>query len=125
MAGRFSYSTPERGHSTPWFKVGDFDVTTTVLVAATCVVSMFVWAIDRSLLEPLVLYADDAGTLTLLDTTTITEEVLSGTSLDTYEVQMTLADFGSDGLIAIIDEGNSISECSEDNNQGLWEDPPC
>lgn len=59
MAGRFSYSTPERGHSTPWFKVGDFDVTTTVLVAATCVLSMFVWAIDSSLLEPLVLIADD------------------------------------------------------------------
>ena len=59
MAGRFSYSTPERGHSTPWFKVGDFDVTTTVLVAATCVLSMFVWAIDSSLLEPFVLIADD------------------------------------------------------------------
>ena len=57
MAGRFSYSTPERGHSTPWFKVGEFDVTTTVLVAATCVLSMFVWAIDSSLLEPFVLIA--------------------------------------------------------------------
>lgn len=59
MAGRFSYSSPERGQSTPWFKVGDFDVTTTVLVAATCVLSLFVWAIDSSLLEPFVLIADD------------------------------------------------------------------
>jgi membrane associated rhomboid family serine protease len=59
MAGRFSYSTPERGHGTPWFKIGDIDVTTTVLVAATCVLSLFVWAIDSSLLEPFVLFADD------------------------------------------------------------------
>ncbi len=59
MAGRFSFSTPERNHGTPWFKVGDLDVTTSVLVAAACVMSLFVWAIDSSLLRPLVLLADE------------------------------------------------------------------
>jgi len=58
MAGRFSYSSPEsRYGGTPWFKVGDIDVGTAVLVAGVCVLSMFVWAIDSSLLEPLVLDA--------------------------------------------------------------------
>jgi hypothetical protein len=58
MAGRFSYSSPEsRYGGTPWFKVGDIDVGTAVLVAGACVLSMFVWAIDSSLLEPLVLDA--------------------------------------------------------------------
>jgi membrane associated rhomboid family serine protease len=60
MAGRFSFSSPEshRG-GPPWFKVGDVDVGTAVLVAGLCVLSMFVWAIDRELLEPLVLDAGD------------------------------------------------------------------
>ncbi len=59
MAGRFSYSSPEsRYGGTPWFKVGDVDVGTAVLVALACAVSMFVWAIDRALLEPFVLIAD-------------------------------------------------------------------
>ena len=58
MAGRFSYSSPEsRYGGTPWFKVGDIDVGTAVLVAGACVLSMFVWAINSSLLEPLVLDA--------------------------------------------------------------------
>jgi len=59
MAGRFSYSSPERRYGgTPWFKLGDVDITTTLLVSGLCVLSMFVWAIDRTLLEPLVLDAD-------------------------------------------------------------------
>src|SRR5680860_1799210 len=60
MAGRFSYSSPEsRYGGTPWFKVGDIDVGTAVLVAGACVLSMFVWAVDQALLEPLVLIASD------------------------------------------------------------------
>ena len=59
MAGRFSFSTPESGHSSqPWFRVGQLDVTTTILVVLMCVASMFVWAIDRSLLEPLILWPE-------------------------------------------------------------------
>ena len=59
MAGRFSFSTPERNHGTPWFRVGELDVTTSVLVTAACVMSLFVWAIDSALLEPFILSADD------------------------------------------------------------------
>ena len=50
MAGRFSYSSPEsRYGGTPWFKVGDVDVGTAVLITGACVLSMFVWAASRSL----------------------------------------------------------------------------
>jgi hypothetical protein len=60
MAGRFSYSSPEsRYGGTPWFKLGDIDVGTAVLVAGACVMSMFVWAGSRSALDPLVLDAGD------------------------------------------------------------------
>jgi hypothetical protein len=59
MAGRFSYSTPDRERGTPWFRIGDFDVTTTVLVTGVCVLSMLVWAVDGALLEPFALFADD------------------------------------------------------------------
>ncbi len=56
MAGRFSFSFPERRHGgDPWFRIGQLDVTTTVLVAGLCVLSMFVWAIDSSALETLAL----------------------------------------------------------------------
>ena len=58
MSGRFSYSSPQsRYGGKPWFKVGDIDVGTAVLVAGVCVLSMFVWAIDTSALRPLVLDA--------------------------------------------------------------------
>lgn len=60
MAGRFSYSSPEsRYGGTPWFKIGDIDVGTAVLVTGACVLSMFVWAASPSALEPLVLDASD------------------------------------------------------------------
>ncbi|MDJ0771052.1 MAG: rhomboid family intramembrane serine protease [Ilumatobacter sp.] len=60
MAGRFSYSSPEsRYGGNPWFRVGELDVTTAVLVAAGAVLSMFVWAASPDLLEPLVLDASE------------------------------------------------------------------
>lgn len=47
MPGRYRFSFPSRrGHADPWFSVGSLDVTTTVLVTALCVVSVFVWAVD-------------------------------------------------------------------------------
>ncbi len=60
MAGRFSFSVPERRHTgDPWFRIGQIDVTTTVLVVILCVVSMFVWAADPGTLRFLVLIPDD------------------------------------------------------------------
>lgn len=60
MAGRFSYSSPERRYTDkPWFKIGDVDVGTTILVTGLCVLSMFVWAIDRVALGRLALLSDE------------------------------------------------------------------
>jgi len=60
MSGRFQISFPgRRDHDDPWFRVGALDVTTSVLVPALCVVSMFLWAANPDFLRPLVLFADD------------------------------------------------------------------
>ena len=60
MSGRFQISFPgRRDHDDPWFRIGTLDVTTSVLVPALCVVSMFVWAANPDYLLPLVLFADD------------------------------------------------------------------
>lgn len=56
MAGRFAFQMPERRHeSQPWFRLGQLDVNTTVLVTLMCAVSMVVWAANPRFLEPLVL----------------------------------------------------------------------
>jgi membrane associated rhomboid family serine protease len=60
MAGRFSFSSPEsRYGGEPWFRIGQLDVTTTVLVVLMCVASMFVWAADKELLLDLALLPDE------------------------------------------------------------------
>lgn len=57
MPGRFSLSFPgRRDRDDPWFRVGTVDVTSALLVAGLCVVSMFVWAADPIFLDPLLLY---------------------------------------------------------------------
>ena len=56
MPGRYRFSMPSsRDHSDPWFRVGVVDVTTTVLVAALCVISFFVYAADKTILYNLYL----------------------------------------------------------------------
>ncbi|MET0144701.1 MAG: rhomboid family intramembrane serine protease [Ilumatobacteraceae bacterium] len=56
MAGRFSFSVPgRRSAADPWFRIGTLDVGTTVLVVLVCVASMFVWALDPSVFNSLVL----------------------------------------------------------------------
>lgn len=60
MAGRFSFSVPERRYGgNPWFRLGQIEVTTAVLVAGLCVLSMFAWSIDEGSLRSLVLFSDD------------------------------------------------------------------
>jgi membrane associated rhomboid family serine protease len=60
MAGRFSFSVPERRNfGDPWFRIGTLDVGTTVLVILLSVASMFVYAADRSTWDLLVLWPDD------------------------------------------------------------------
>lgn len=59
MSSRFSLSFPgRRGKDDPWFRIGAIDVNTSLLVSILCVLSMFVWALSPSLLEPLILYPD-------------------------------------------------------------------
>jgi membrane associated rhomboid family serine protease len=53
------FSSPFRGESDePWFRVGTIDVTSSVLVAAICTVSMLVYAFDKSLLLWMSLISD-------------------------------------------------------------------
>lgn len=46
MASRFSFSPGRRGPGQSWFRVGEFDVTTTAFVVGLGVLSMFVWAAE-------------------------------------------------------------------------------
>lgn len=60
VASRFSLSFPgRRDADDPWFRVGTVEVTSAVLVAGLCALSMFVWALSPALLEPLVLWPSD------------------------------------------------------------------
>lgn len=57
MAGRFSFTSPGgRGVDRPWFRIGELEVTTTILVTALAGLSMFVYAVDKSLLVDFVLF---------------------------------------------------------------------
>jgi membrane associated rhomboid family serine protease len=57
MARRFQFNVPDRrGETDPWFTVGTLEVTTTVLVALVAGISFFVYAIDKTLLNSLVLF---------------------------------------------------------------------
>ena len=60
MAGRFSFSVPERRNaSDPWFRIGTLDVGTTVLVILLSVASMVLWAIGGNEIEYECGYADE------------------------------------------------------------------
>ncbi|HRE02606.1 MAG TPA: rhomboid family intramembrane serine protease [Ilumatobacteraceae bacterium] len=51
MPGRYRFSMPShRDRNDPWFRIGLIDVTTTLLIAALCVASFFVYAADQTLL---------------------------------------------------------------------------
>jgi membrane associated rhomboid family serine protease len=59
MAGRFSFSMPERRDaSDPWFRIGTLDITTTMLVVIACVASFFLWAASQTAWEYLILDPD-------------------------------------------------------------------
>jgi membrane associated rhomboid family serine protease len=62
MAGRFSYSRPERRRATdPWFRIGEVDVGSAVL-AILCAISVVVYGIepvDKPILRRLALIPDD------------------------------------------------------------------
>ena len=48
MAGRFAYSKPNRrGPNDPWFRIGTLEIGSAALLALMCLVSVFVWALER------------------------------------------------------------------------------
>ncbi|MEO7370607.1 MAG: rhomboid family intramembrane serine protease [Ilumatobacteraceae bacterium] len=60
MAGRFAYSKPNRrGPNDPWFRVGRFDIGSAALLALMCVVSVLVYAVDKTTLIRLALIPDE------------------------------------------------------------------
>jgi hypothetical protein len=59
MAGRFSFQMPERrGYSTPWFTIGQLEVTTTVFATLAGAISMVMWSISPALVEAMALLPD-------------------------------------------------------------------
>lgn len=62
MAGRSPISFPgRRDRDDPWFRIGNLDVTSSVLVPALCVVSMFVWTISPSAIGTIELITAEVG----------------------------------------------------------------
>jgi membrane associated rhomboid family serine protease len=67
MAGRFSYSRPERRRATdPWFRIGEVDIGSAALLAGLCAVSVLVYGLG------------DAGKRFLLRLALLPDEVWSG-----------------------------------------------
>lgn len=59
MAGRYRFSFPQRRHQDdPWFRIGNLDVTTTVLVALLSLASMVVYAVNRDVLLRFVVWPE-------------------------------------------------------------------
>jgi membrane associated rhomboid family serine protease len=50
VPGRYQFSLPERPARDGWFRIGAVDMTTTALLVALGVISMFVYAIDKAFL---------------------------------------------------------------------------
>jgi membrane associated rhomboid family serine protease len=50
VPGRYQFSLPERPARDGWFRLGSIDVTTTALLVGLGIVSMFVYAIDKTFL---------------------------------------------------------------------------
>jgi membrane associated rhomboid family serine protease len=63
MAGRFSYSRPERrGLTDPWFRVGAVDIGSAAFLASLCAISILVYGlepVDKPILRRLALIPDD------------------------------------------------------------------
>ena len=58
MPGRYQFSLPERPSRDGWFRLGSIDVTTSALLVGLGIVSMFVYAVDRTILEKLAFSGD-------------------------------------------------------------------
>jgi hypothetical protein len=62
VSSRFNFSSSGwRNPSNPWFRVGEVEVTTTVLITAIGVISMFIWALNPRTFDPFYFITDDFG----------------------------------------------------------------
>jgi membrane associated rhomboid family serine protease len=63
MAGRFSYSRPERRRATdPWFRIGEVDIGSAAFLAVLCAISILVYGLepaDKPILTRLALIPDE------------------------------------------------------------------
>jgi membrane associated rhomboid family serine protease len=63
MAGRFSYSRPERrGATDPWFRLGEVDIGSAAFLAGLCAISVLIYGIepvDKPILTRLALLPDE------------------------------------------------------------------
>ena len=60
MPGRYRFSMPSnRDRTDPWFRLGAIDITSSVLVAFVCVVSFFIYAANKSWLNPFIFISSD------------------------------------------------------------------
>lgn len=75
------------------------------------------------------LYADNGGTLSLIDTQLVPGPVPGGRSLDSILFSFPAAQLGADGLVAVVDDdgtgAGSQDECVEADNADSWTDPVC
>ncbi|MFZ5476140.1 MAG: hypothetical protein ACOZNI_05140 [Myxococcota bacterium] len=77
---------------------------------------------------PWALYRDDGGTLTLVTTGTL-PAIAAGRATDGWEVELTLADVGTDGFVLRVDDDGTgtdvVGECEEDDNEDAFRDTFC
>jgi membrane associated rhomboid family serine protease len=63
MAGRFSYSRPERRRATdPWFRIGEVDIGSAAFLAILCAISVVIYGlepVDKPILRRLALIPDE------------------------------------------------------------------
>jgi membrane associated rhomboid family serine protease len=60
MPGRYRFSMPSnRDRTDPWFRMGSIDVTSSIIVSFLCVVSFFIYAANKSWLNPFIFISSD------------------------------------------------------------------
>ena len=75
------------------------------------------------------LYADNEGELELIGVQTVAGGVSSGRAAEGIEFVFSVEQYGTDGVVARVDDDGSMTEayqeCEEDNNVDTWNDSPC
>jgi hypothetical protein len=70
------------------------------------------------------LYSVDSGLRHLVATTTL-PEVPRGSTIDAMQIDLSAADVGNQGWVAVVDPADAVRECDESNNEDTWADSAC